>query len=181
MRTKADSPTKTCGHPGCDRPLRARGLCSTHYNRERYPDRHARVMKPCEVCGTPVLRDKQDRYRTACSIPCRNLLTFGREAATTGRAWEDWAAARARAAGATIVEHISREVVGTRDHWTCQICHHPTNRDADPLHPSAPTIDHIVPLSRGGQHTMTNVQLACYSCNSRKQDQMTGALASTNA
>jgi 5-methylcytosine-specific restriction endonuclease McrA len=35
-------------------------------------------------------------------------------------------------------------------------------------HPKAPTIDHIVPLSAGGDDTKANVQLACFLCNSIK-------------
>ena len=31
-----------------------------------------------------------------------------------------------------------------------------------------PSVDHIVPLSKGGKHAWDNVQLACRSCNSRK-------------
>jgi 5-methylcytosine-specific restriction endonuclease McrA len=31
------------------------------------------------------------------------------------------------------------------------------------------TMDHVVPLSLGGAHDLTNVQLLCKSCNSRKQ------------
>lgn len=32
------------------------------------------------------------------------------------------------------------------------------------------TMEHIVPLSRGGQHTIENVVPACRSCNSRKRN-----------
>lgn len=38
------------------------------------------------------------------------------------------------------------------------------------IKPSAPTIDHIIPLSLGGTHTVKNVQLLCYKCNHDKQD-----------
>lgn len=35
-----------------------------------------------------------------------------------------------------------------------------------------PSIDHIIPLSKGGRHAWDNVQLACRGCNSRKSDKL---------
>lgn len=72
---KADSPTKTCGEDGCGRPLRARGLCSTHYNQQHQPNRHAKVTVPCAWCRTPCVKDKGrcDRYTNLfCSLACRD-------------------------------------------------------------------------------------------------------------
>jgi 5-methylcytosine-specific restriction endonuclease McrA len=43
-----------------------------------------------------------------------------------------------------------------RDHYTCQYCH----RRGDRL-----TVDHVVPRSRGGGTTWTNVVAACLRCN----------------
>lgn len=34
------------------------------------------------------------------------------------------------------------------------------------------TIDHIVPLARGGKHEADNLTSACYSCNSSKKDKL---------
>lgn len=181
MPSRADSPTKSCTHNGCDRPLRARGLCSTHYNQQHQPGRHRLEARPCEVCQTVVMRTPGDRYRTVCSVPCRNLLTYGYAEGMHAGPWGQWAATRARKAGATIVDRVSRDEVGDRDRWVCQACHISTNRDADPLAPDAPTIDHVLPLSKGGQHTMSNLQLLCYSCNSSKQDRTADALTRTAA
>ncbi len=37
---------------------------------------------------------------------------------------------------------------------------------------SAESIDHIVPRSRGGEHTWENVVAACRPCNVRKRDRL---------
>lgn len=35
-----------------------------------------------------------------------------------------------------------------------------------------PTIDHYVPLSKGGVNNQTNIQLLCHSCNCSKNDKL---------
>lgn len=47
--TRLDSPTKMCTDSGCARPLRARGLCASHYNRRYHPTPVRNVE--CEHCG----------------------------------------------------------------------------------------------------------------------------------
>ncbi len=47
-------------------------------------------------------------------------------------------------------------------------------------------IDHYIPLSKGGLHSIENMRLSCKSCNSRKHSRLPGAallweLASTRA
>ena len=55
-----------------------------------------------------------------------------------------------------------------RDGWVCQLCIEPVDPELRyPDHMSA-SLDHVIPLSRGGHHTWENVQLAHLICNTRK-------------
>lgn len=54
-----------------------------------------------------------------------------------------------------------------RDNWICHICFKPIAKgNKDPRW--GPSLDHIIPLSKGGDHTWKNAQLAHRSCNSSK-------------
>jgi 5-methylcytosine-specific restriction endonuclease McrA len=67
---------------------------------------------------------------------------------------------RARLRG-SYVETVDPGVVFHRDNGTCGIC-------GGPVDPERVSIDHVVPLSRGGLHSYSNVQLAHLACNTRK-------------
>jgi 5-methylcytosine-specific restriction endonuclease McrA len=66
------------------------------------------------------------------------------------------------------VEDFSREEIFERDDYTCQLCGEKVLLDVKHNHSAAPTIDHIVPLSKGGKHERINVQCAHYGCNVSK-------------
>jgi 5-methylcytosine-specific restriction endonuclease McrA len=53
-----------------------------------------------------------------------------------------------------------------RDGWRCQICQRKT-KGKWPA-PRSPTVDHIVPMARGGHHVLENLQCACLACNVSK-------------
>lgn len=162
---------RTCRLPGCSNPHRARGLCSTHYNQRHQPNQHAAVPTSCTVCGTLILRAHKADRRPACSTTCRRILQFGSDAAHTGSYdWVTDAIRRAERAGALVIEAFDRREVFERDGWICYRCDRPTNRDASPFDTLSPTVDHVVPLSKGGTHSLANARTACLGCNSAKQD-----------
>lgn len=53
----------------------------------------------------------------------------------------------------------------------CHMCGHVLDADAPHMDPRQPVVDHLVPLSKGGDpFATTNVALACRSCNARRGD-----------
>jgi hypothetical protein len=68
----------------------------------------------------------------------------------------------------TQVEKINPIIIFERDNWICGICGEPVDMELVGKNPMAKSLDHIIPLSRGGSHTVDNVQLAHFSCNMRK-------------
>lgn len=55
-----------------------------------------------------------------------------------------------------------------RDGWMCKICGELVDRDADVGDNMAPSLDHIIPRSRGGGHESENLRTAHRVCNSRR-------------
>lgn len=60
-----------------------------------------------------------------------------------------------------VVENVAPSAIYERDAGICQLCKKPVEREKM-------TLDHVVPLSKGGAHTFGNLQLAHRSCNSSK-------------
>lgn len=58
---------------------------------------------------------------------------------------------------------LSRQNIFLRDKHICQYCHKGFSE-------KRLTVDHVIPLSKGGQHEWTNVVTACSHCNNKKGD-----------
>ena len=58
------------------------------------------------------------------------------------------------------VPPVNRREVLKRDNHRCQYCG--SNKRL--------TLDHVIPVSKGGEHKWNNVVTACESCNQRKRD-----------
>jgi len=57
---------------------------------------------------------------------------------------------------------FSKKNVMIRDKYTCQYCESKTNL----------SIDHVVPVSRGGKSAFENCVTACKKCNNKKSDKL---------
>lgn len=56
--------------------------------------------------------------------------------------------------------------------WRCKICGIKVHRATGKHSETQATIDHIVPMARGGLHVWGNVQCACQRCNASKSDKI---------
>lgn len=97
-------------------------------------------------------------------------------------AWSDnrkahHARRRALTRGAVGAVAFSRDDIFERDGHMCMLCWTPLDMEAKWPEPKSPTIDHIIPLAKGGSHTPENVQAACARCNVRKSDRTDWSLA----
>jgi predicted nucleic acid-binding Zn ribbon protein len=129
--------------------------------------KHDQNIKPrkCKECGnvfTPVYGLKK---RTFCSDECKNRL-LNRE----------YKAIRKQQMKKAFIAPVWFKKIYVRDNGVCQICGEPVPYDKTPINPMGATIDHVIPLSKGGMHYPGNCQLAHRRCNSLKGNKIPVAL-----
>lgn len=111
-------------------------------------------------------------YRAAQNARRKARIAAGEEPSKRQRWPETYKAGddlrRARKTGAE-VERFGRREIYERDGWRCGICGLPVNPARRYPDQSCASLDHIIPLSKGGAHTKTNCRLAHLGCNTRRQ------------
>lgn len=68
------------------------------------------------------------------------------------------------------VDKVDKKRVFERDYYKCQICLGPCKREWILGDPASPTLDHVIPLAKGGAHSYANCRTAHAICNSMKSD-----------
>lgn len=187
----------TCSVDGCGKPVIARGWCQRHWSfwkRNGKPEPLRETGLPCAVeqCAK-----RGDAGRGWCATHYRRWWRHGDPLADVavrpaplpsathcinGHPWtgDDWivsgarlmkacrqcksdrsATRRALVAGAPTSDFTIAQWIELRALYRnrCAYCHRRRKRL---------TKDHVVPLSRGGHHTMSNIVPACLPCNLRK-------------
>lgn len=124
----------------------------------------------CCVCGAEI--DKYLKKCDACKEEYR--LTMLPVKRSQQNAHSRLREARAKANG-KIDWTVNLQELISRDQSVCALCGELVNVNDYTVRDgvfiagnSYPSIDHIIPLSKGGAHTWSNVQLAHRACNSRK-------------
>jgi 5-methylcytosine-specific restriction endonuclease McrA len=124
------------------------------------------IVKNCPTCGGFVPPNRLKYCSKTCS---RHAYKDTAIYKAHKKAWRLKRKAMDR--GATVADKFNPFQVFDRDGWKCQICGIKTPKSLRGSYkPNAPELDHIVPISKGGQHTMTNAQTSCRSCNATKSN-----------
>lgn len=160
----------------CDRPHQARGLCKKHYEQWRYkvyPDRCKAACRRWYARNRDlaILRAKKSLRKNRARVYAR-ISKWRKEnreiVALWGRKWR-----KANPSKVAEIKHRRRAQINqTRfsckaaieqlfKERYCRWCRSRLNRKNF-------SIDHIIPLSRGGQHKPNNLAAACKKCNSSK-------------
>ena len=124
----------------------------------------------CHVCGKDFLPKINIKGLRICSAYCKSKKYRESEKGKAQRAKNDRAknhVRRARIRKATF-EPVDLMEIYTRDNWVCGLCGVEINKDTKWPDPGSPSIDHIIPLSKGGHHIKANLQSAHLSCNMGK-------------
>jgi 5-methylcytosine-specific restriction endonuclease McrA len=74
--------------------------------------------------------------------------------------------------GAKTVERIDIFVLAERGNFVCHICSGLVDMSVSRVSRFGATVDHVVPISKGGLDSLENVRLAHWICNIRKSDSL---------
>jgi len=130
-----------CLVEGCNDKHHAKGYCRKHYWQEyNKTDRRKQVLK-----------DSLYRYITS----------------KTGKATrkKNNQARRARLVNSDSLEKVIAEEIYERNFYICGICGLPIDRELKHPNRLSPSLDHILPISKGGKHNKDNMQPAHLICN----------------
>lgn len=115
----------------------------------------ASTPRQCTRCDTTYYSPYSGRIH--CSDQCK-YMDIKERGASHGSQW---------------ISRSRRIAIYERDNYTCWLCNERCDLNADPIRDDkAPSLDHVIPRSRGGSHDECNLRTACRGCNSARGDSL---------
>lgn len=175
--------------PNCrNRTLRASG----HIVVPEHAKRCAVSFQVCEFCQRTFSAKTRRKVRACRDANCRRLLKNAQQKSFHDRYREEHGKTyghanypeqrrllKLRRDGLLAVgaEDFKDEEIFERDGWVCQLCFELVDKALPWPHLMSKTLDHVMPVVRGGAHTRANTQLAHLTCNVSKKDSMPEVVA----
>lgn len=185
------APPRTCGVCGASfttGPRLGNLYCSVSCQREgvrlrRIARREGKLTgRRCTRCREemPLSMRSDSNY---CSVACQQAAWYDEHDEELKERATEWRVAnpesrreshlrrRARKAGVA-VQRLDLGYVWSRDRGLCWICGAAVDRELRWPDSYSPTLDHVIPLAKGGSHVLGNVALAHARCNMSKKDKV---------
>lgn len=125
-----------------------------------------KTERRCRECGEVFTPEYGNKRRIFCGASCMRK--------NVNRATRALRKAKSRG---NDVEAFNPLDIMMRDKWKCQLCGRKTPRKLrGTINDCAPELDHIIPLSIGGEHSKRNTQCLCRMCNQNKGARTVGQL-----
>lgn len=117
----------------------------------KFPGVQRLLDRECKHCSLPfrAKTGKQVFCSKVCQQAARGLRRRGRLAEA-------------------FVEDVDKGVVAQRDRWRCQLCRRKVDGALPWPHPLSWSLDHVIPIVQGGEHSYANTQLTHLICNLKK-------------
>lgn len=137
----------------------------------------------CKACGAQFVT--RQRKASCCSQKCvadwakivrERQIAANPPKETRHDQWRRYAYLRRAVTASARADRFKAEEIFERDGWKCGICQRRVKKHLVWPDPESASLDHITPISKGGQHVRENVQLAHFRCNSSKSNGAGGQL-----
>ena len=137
----------------CSDRCREKATCRRKYNGKT-------KQGICKECGKEFINNYGEKRRNFCSSKCNKRYS--------NRIRKDKKRNK-------FIELVPLPYIIKRDKGICQICGCKVSKEYNQFDMKSPTRDHIIPVSKGGEHSKRNIQLACLKCNSTKNNGSVGS------
>lgn len=188
---------RTTGRAKYCLPRLTRELVTWFDNWAAQPKRKPAKTTNCKACGKEMLAvDRKGRKRKFCCSECRHsyrttvaCVDCGTKVLSNNDSGKLCNRCQRRRSkknhpgkirkrcnkfGVPFDPQVKPVEVFKRDGYKCQECGRKTTTKVSGTHNRRATVDHIVPLSKGGSHEWNNVQCLCMRCNVRKSNKYVG-------
>lgn len=157
-----------CMWPDCKEKAHARDLCTMHYQRAKIlrdysaPWTEWEAPKDCLQCGGQFRRGRFDAIY--CGPKCSGDAYKVNNPDSVRNTWRK----RRAVIKSVDYEKFTNDDVRRLNGDICYLCGKVIDFDLKHPHRKSPSLDHIVPISKGGPHSLGNAAMTHLVCNQRK-------------